>query len=305
MKNIGLLVTKNEASILEETLRANTRYIKDIFVLWGGNDGSEHVLKRCNEVKFIIHEDEILSKAEKMNGSGNSDRPLIKDGIRGMILDEILRHHNVGDWITLMHGDEIFYHDPNAAAAVASETGYNTIIWFALHFFLTKSDLEDWDRLKEKSLEEKITWYATNEYPWTECRQFKILPDTHYVLNTHSRTAPESENIKILPSPPVFKHYKVWDPNPDLYELVYSEKYKKIISKEKGKWGILPWEIRNFEDFFIDFYPGYHEKHQFVHNCGSFEEHFNDTLLQFNQYLRKKRLKISDIIENVDLNGNE
>ncbi|MBW2304030.1 MAG: hypothetical protein JRF57_09985 [Deltaproteobacteria bacterium] len=286
---------------MEETLKANTRYIKEIYALYGGDDETEKILDKFREVKFYINERDVLSKTDADFKKADENRFVIKDGIRGVVLREILKHCKVGDWVTLMHGDEIFYHDPNAAAALAVISEHNTIVWFACHFFLTPYDRSEWDQLKNKPLQERITWYATNEYPWTEPRQFQIQPDSYYDPETHSRVVPYSDEIKIMPTCPVFKHYKVWNPDPDAYEVVYSKKYKRNVSREKGKWGTLPWEINCFEDFFVEHLPGYKEKHKFINDFGRFEEHFNGMLDQLNDYLVRNNLKLTDIIENAPI----
>lgn len=299
MKNVGLLMTKNEASILKETLQANIQFIKEIYVLDGGNDETENIVKEFKEVKFYIHEKDIFPQLEIHDGNSQGNKFLIKDGIRGVLFQEILKDCNVGDWVTIMHGDEIFYHDPNKAAALASASSYNLIPWYSPHFFLTTDDLARWSEIKNQPLTERMTCYATNKQPYIEHRQFQILPDSRYDLNTHSRVIPHSKNLKLLPLFPIIKHYKVWNPDPDLYEVIYSEKYQRNVSREKGKWGLLNWEINSFEDFFVEYYPGYTEKHTFVDNFGRFEEPYNTMLKKFNEQLKADNLKFSDIIENI------
>lgn len=302
MKNVGLLVTKNEGAILEEMLEANTRYIKEIYALYGGDDETEEILKKCKEVRFCVHEKDALPELNAGQDNQKDGRPVVKDGIREVLLREIRKDCEVGDWVTLMHGDEIFYHDPNAAAALAAITHHNTVVWFACHFFLTTSDLSQWEQLKEKPLQERVTWYATNEYPWTEARQFQINADVHYDIDRHSTVVPDPDNAKIMPTCPILKHYKVWNPDPDSYEVFYSDKWGKDVSRKIGRWGVVHWEIHSFEDFFVELYPGYSEKHQFVVDFGRFEVPFNTMLERLNKYLKDNRQRLSDIIENAPAN---
>lgn len=299
MKNVGLLMTKNEAPLLKETLQANIKFIKEIYVLDGGNDETEKIVKEFKEIKYYIHERDILPQLDICGVEKQGGRYLIKDGIRDVLFQEILKDCDVGDWITIMHGDEMFYHDPNKAAALASVASYNLIPWYSPHFFFTTDDLARWSEIKDKPLTERVTWYATNKQCYLEQRQFQILPDSHYDINTHSGVIPHSKNLKLLPLFPILKHYKVWNTDPDLYEGIYSEKYQRNVSREKGKWGLIHWEINSFEDFFVEYYPGYSEKHKFVDNFGRFEEPYNTMLKKFNEQLKADNLKLSDIIKNI------
>lgn len=297
MKNVGLLVTKNEGPILKETLTANTRYIDEIYALYGGDDETEEILNSFEEVKYCIHETDIYSIDPVSNDPTHGSQRQIKDGIRGIVYNEIKKNCEIGDWVTLLHGDEIFYHDPNTAVALASLNGFNVVVWYACHFFLTRDDLCQWKFLKDKPLEKKITWYATNKYPWKEYRQFQIQPDSHYEVNIHAKVIPFSENMKMMPVFPIYKHYKIWNMNLDDYEVVYSTKHEKNVSKLKEKWGQLQWEIKQFEDFFIDFYPGYEEKHQFKGHFGRFETQMNHALEGLYHYLQKRNLTMKNVVK--------
>ena len=97
--NIGLLMTYNEADIIEEMMETNRHFVDTIFVLDGSDDGTDKILSSYKEVEKIFKDQDVTSGR-------------VRDYHRQMLLEAAHRRYGVGHWFTLMHGDEIFYDNP-------------------------------------------------------------------------------------------------------------------------------------------------------------------------------------------------
>src|SRR6185503_5119692 len=102
MKIHGLCVVKNEADIIEQTLRSAARWCDSIYVLDNGStDGTwEKVQALAGELPAVIP---FMRDARPFD-----------DSIRG----EILRHHAArakrDDWWCILDADEFYVADPRA-----------------------------------------------------------------------------------------------------------------------------------------------------------------------------------------------
>ncbi len=266
MRNIGLLLTKDEAPILADTLKQNTRFIKEIYVLDGGNDETASIVQRFPEVRAYYHERDLLPEGYAA-----------VDSIRQVVFERILDTAQPGDWITLMHGDEMFFHDPQISISVAEKLDCNLIRWFAAHFFPHRNDLKNWSRLKDLPVYERFTYFAHYKKAcWIEDRQFKITAGMHYQEGQHSGVLPFSPvAYRPLPAHPVYHHFKVWDLNINSYTIEYSGKYRKNIARPSGKWGMVHYTPKTFEKFFIKKYPKYPRTSRFDGSFGSLSREYD------------------------------
>jgi hypothetical protein len=265
MKNIGLLVTKNEAPILEDILRHNATFINEIFVLDGGNDEAPKILRNFPQIKAYHHEREFVPEGY-----------CVKDGIRKFIFDKILETAEEGDWITLMHGDEMFYHDPNISIAVSEKKGCNLVRWYAAHFFPHKNDYKNWETLKWLPVHERFTYYAHYKNGcWIEDRQFRIVRGMKYNIDRHSGVLPVSP-VPYIPLQvyPIYRHFKVWNLSMESYQAEHSEKYGKTVFRPAGKWGLVHYTPKKIRDFFIRKYPKYPRVSKFDGSFGHLAEGF-------------------------------
>ena len=225
---VGLLSTKNEEYLIEEVLSKNEKYFDSIYVIDGSTDNTPEILKKFDKVKKIILEKDL-------------NVGTINDGVRAYVLEEIKRNESIGDtWVTLMHGDEVYYHDPIKVVEDAELEGANGVDWYTMHFFLHTTDKEKWDEISKLPVEERLTWYATNELPMVEFRQFKLQEQSTYNQSIHGFLEPLGVNNKYSKHP-IYKHFKSYDPNVSL--------------DTKNRWG------RQWESIFVD-------KH--LDNCGNF-----------------------------------
>ena len=194
MKNIGLLVTKNEERIIEEVLSKNERFVDVIYALDASSDRTPGMIKKFRKLKLMLYEKDLGVR--------------FVDGIRQFLLEEIRRREGYGHWITLLMGDEIFYHSPRKVIQAAEKEGADGIRWYAMHFFLHTSDKTRWNEIKSLPMEQRVTHYAINEKPWSEFRQFKFHEGVKYDIHVNH---PRPEGIrKIFSKRPIYKHYKVY-----------------------------------------------------------------------------------------------
>ena len=211
MRNIGLMLTKNDGRIIEEVLAKNARYIDTIYAIDGSTDSSPEIIKRHPKVKLLLLERDLKLK-----------KPIWDDVLRQILLEEIKKKEGYGCWITELHGDEIYYHDPRKVISAAEKEGADGVVWYAMHFFLHKTDKKNWNRLKLMSAEDRLTYYAIDKRPWKEFRQFKFYDKSVYFLPRHSVTKPRGIN-HIFSKRPIYKHLKVYCPRQ--FEIF------------KGRWG--------------------------------------------------------------------
>ena len=246
---VGLLLTKNEEKIAEEVLTKNEKFFDSIYALDGSSDDTPNILGQISKIKKLI-----LEKDLNLND--------IKDGVRQVVLEEIKKNESYENtWVTLMHGDEIFYHDPRKVAEEANSEGCDGVKWYAMHYFLHTTDKDRWDELSKKSVEERVTWYATNEQPCEEFRQFKLYTHSVFNINTHGFLEPWGLT-KMYSKTPIYKHYKAYDPN--------------IILDGIGRWGKQGSSI--FVDKYTDNCGNYRQAHQFLGSFNQWEkglEHLN------------------------------
>jgi glycosyltransferase involved in cell wall biosynthesis len=240
---VGLLLTKNEEAIVGEVLSKNEKYFDAIYALDGSTDNTPNILKKISKIKKIIFEKDLNVST-------------IRDGIRQVVIDEIKRQEPINNtWVTLLHGDEIFYHNPRKVAEDADCLGYDKVEWYAMQYFLHSSDKDKWNELASMSIEERVTWYATNEVPWVEFRQFKLFENTHIDINTHSYLEP-ANLTKLYHKKPIYKHYKAYDPY--------------ISLDSKYRWGTQGSSI--FVDVYRDNIGNFRQAHKFEGNFGKWEE---------------------------------
>lgn len=240
---VGLLLTKNEDKIIEEVLTKNEIYFDNIYALDGSSDETPAILKKFKKIKKLILEKDL-----------NFNK--IKDGVRQVVLDEIKKQEPIENtWVTLLHGDEIFYHNPRKVAEEANSTGCDGVEWYTMHFFLHTTDKEKWDRLANLSVEERVTWYATNEEPCREFRQFKLCAHSVFDIETHGFLEPWGVTKKYQKYP-IYKHYKAYDPNVNL--------------DCRERWGLQGSSV--FVDRYTDNCGNYRQAHKFEGDFGKWEE---------------------------------
>jgi len=262
IRNIGLMLTKNEAPILREILEWNVQFIDELYVIDGSDDDNTcRILKDFSSVKWYRHECELF---------GKGTLPHVRDGVRQFILSEINNLPDIATWITLMHGDELFYHDPRKAIICAETTGKNCVKWFSPHFFPHSNDRKNWPELERKPINERLRWYAGNYFGcWIEDRQFKLIDGMKYDIQQHRNVLPNSpQKYEPLHAFPILCHYKVWNLDAGAYT---TPERKSNSLRMTGKFGVIPYRPYNTDEFFIEKLPGFPCARQFIRDFGRIE----------------------------------
>lgn len=240
MQNIGLMMTCNEEDVIDEVMREHKKYFDKILVLDGSTDKTEEIIRSYDNVRFFMKDSEIPFKGR------------LKDGARQFLLEKAQGMFGVEGWFTLLHGDEIFYDDPNLVAKKAEERGAEKVNWQPMNFYLNVED-KNRDLLLEKSVQKRIVWYSPAQY--LEIRQFKNKKGIHYDLNKHSVVIPEGIGFMPFFYFPIYKHYPCRTPqqmmqkqkeglsrgffsptfkDKDSYDSCFSERWGKINRKFDG-----------------------------------------------------------------------
>jgi hypothetical protein len=162
MRIHGMCVVRNEADVIEQSLRAAARWCDRIYVLDNGSDDGtwERVQELARELPQVVP-------------FGQDPRPF-DSGIR----EEILRHHAGGagpeDWWCILDADEFYVDDPREFLARVPRR-YRTVWKQDLSYYFTDEDLEAWRRdpslyADTVPVEERLRYYSAD---WSEIRFFR------------------------------------------------------------------------------------------------------------------------------------
>lgn len=197
--NIGLLLTYNEADIIDEMMQSNRHAVDAMLVLDGSTDDTPEKLAQYPEVHTILRDEDVLTAGEKL-----------RDYHRQVLLEAARASFGMGHWYTLMHGDEIFHHNPRRVLEQAEKQGAKRINWAAMQFFLHPSDQATYERqTTHENVQTRVRWYSPF---WLEIRQFKDAQGVHYPVGQHSKVIPAGVGWKPYARVPIFKHYPYRNP---------------------------------------------------------------------------------------------
>jgi hypothetical protein len=192
--NIGLLMTYNEADIIEEMMDANRGQVDTIFALDGSDDGTDAILAGYSEVELLLRDEEVAPGSR------------VRDHHRQVLMDAAHERYGTGHWFTLMHGDEIFHDDARTIAEHAEQQGARRVNWAAMQFFLHPDDEAGFDATLP--VQQRVRWYSPF---WVEVRQFRSSPTSRYPTR-HGVVVPEGVGWRPFHKMPIFKHYPFRSP---------------------------------------------------------------------------------------------
>jgi hypothetical protein len=159
----GLCVVKNEADIIEQTLRAAAEWCDHIYILDNGStDGT------WEKVQALAQELEAVTPFAQ-------DARAFDDSIRGDILRQYLHRARPGDWWCILDADEFYIDNPREFLGSISRR-YNAV-WVQLYTYLfTDKDLSDYQRNPAAyddhvPIEQRLRYYVLGEY--SELRFFR------------------------------------------------------------------------------------------------------------------------------------
>lgn len=158
MRIHGIMLVKNEADVIGETLEAAHAWCDAIYVFDNGSsDGTwELVLEAAAESDRIV--------------PFKQDTTTFTQSLRG----EIFRHYRhlarPGDWWCILDGDEIYIDDPRAFLAQVPAS-YGEVWSSSFQYYFTEADLEryeaDPEAFHRAPVQERMRYYLNN---WSESR---------------------------------------------------------------------------------------------------------------------------------------
>jgi hypothetical protein len=264
MQQIGLLMTCNEEDCIEEVMREHAKYFDTILVLDGSTDKTEEIIRSFKQVKYFLKDKAVLSQLPGRQ---------FCDGARQFILQQAQELYGYDNWITLLHGDEIFYDNPVKMAEEAQKAGAEKINWYAMNFFLHTTD-KGRDLEVIKSVQERVLWYCPG---FLEIRSFKNKKGVYYPLGQKYNVLPQGVGWQIYKYFPVYKHYP--------YRSV-SQILKKKRLNEQSKFSIT-WREIDEASCFKAILPGYKVARKYDGSFHEFEVAKQGTL--FGRWLRAHR----------------
>ncbi len=229
IENIGIMLTYNEADVIEEVMKEHVKYFDKILVLDGSDDATPEIVRSFDAVKYFITD-------KDLNYSGR-----IVDGARGYLLQKAQETFGFDNWITLLHGDEIFYDDPNKIVAMAQKSRAQKVNWQPHNFFLHLSD-KNQDFTRKMPVQERVLWYSPS--PCLEIRQFRNGPNVCYDLNRHGQVMPDGVGLMPLLYYPNYKHY--------LYRSPEQILKKHEASLKKGSFSPTYQNKKSYADCFVE-----------------------------------------------------
>lgn len=127
MKIHGICLIKNEADIIEHTLRENARWCDRIYVYDNGSDDDtwERVNRLAAELPAII--------------PFKSEAKPFRDSLRGEVFNAFSSDATDGDWWCRLDGDELYADDPREFLAGVPPREH--VVWsHHIQFFFTEKD---------------------------------------------------------------------------------------------------------------------------------------------------------------------
>ncbi len=173
MKIHGICMVKDEADIIEQTLKAAMPWCDFIYVLDNGStDGSwEKVLELSKYYKQII--------------PYKQDNRTYHEGMRSEVFHHYLSNTAEGDWWCKLDADEIYIDDPRIFLAKIPQQ-YQAVWGASFQYYFTDKDLELFNQgaslyADDVPIEQKCRYYLNN---WSEARFFrydkKLVWDKNY-----------------------------------------------------------------------------------------------------------------------------
>lgn len=179
---IGLMMIRDEADIVEASLRAACRWFDRILVLDGTTDPEQR--RRTDEVLDARPEVVFVARDEDLPGSQT------RDGARQYLLEEARRRYGVENWIGVLHADECIDQDPRPVLAAHHPALDPSIRVRLVHAFLHADDEQRWPELAALPVRDRIRHVMWPGVP--ESRFFFDTGDRDYEVGRHAKVIPRS-----------------------------------------------------------------------------------------------------------------
>lgn len=260
MRHLGLMITKDDEAILGHWFDDNLRYFDEVWVLDGSVSGASRDICQAHRPVRYIHEQDAFVPYRTDHG--------LRWTPYRLIVDEV----GYGDWITLCHSDEFFYHDPRKCCAQAERDEADGIWWFAPHFLPHPEDLPDADAIASRRPQDRFRRYhwsrAGSGTPWMEFRSFRVGPAVAWDPPRHGCTRPDGLQ-RMARFHPVYRHLKVFSVSlaglrNEAGSALFDQHWQGVVSGRTG----LPFNVCSPQDLFV-------AKLQDYEQCDAFSGRFD------------------------------
>lgn len=176
------MMVRDEADILEASLRAATRWFDRILVLDGTTDldarrRTDEILGRFPEVVHHVRDDDLPVT-------------VVRDGARQYLLEEARRRYGHDRWIGILHADECLDQDPRPLLAARHPSLHPSVRVRLVHTFLHVEDEARWAELADRAVRSRIRHLMWPGVP--EARFFFDAGDRDYDVGHHAKVVPRS-----------------------------------------------------------------------------------------------------------------
>ena len=256
----AIMMTKNEADIIEEVLLRYEVEEIPVFIMDDSDDGTYDILKQYNNVD-VFRQEKVYGR--NVTGSGDWMFQAVLSRKREMI--------GTGNYVIIGMGDEIWYHNPVRAIWDMETENASVCIVHSCQFFLHKNDMEKWDFLKKRWKEpydkmtnrERLHWYSPGYI--AERRIFFDDGTGYYPKGCGFDPLPQGVAWKQYTKNPIVMHFPMRNPTQvlerakDRVERDYQPFYHHSYNKKP-------------EDVFFKAFPGFDKANCFDGDFGKWEK---------------------------------
>lgn len=267
VKNIGLMLTKDDGSIIYEWVKHSKHFFTGMVVLDGSTTSNiaRKIFDRKNNSSstFYYHESDFKALHEFSDSE-----------LREMGQKLVTSHFGYGVWVTMVHSDEFYLHNPLKVIEKAENEGADHVKWRALHVLPHVSEYENYLKNSNAPVSELFHHYYHYgpKGSFLENRMFRNTPGLKW--------EPGQGNIlprnmkKVLSLYPAYLHYKVHNLSLSAYteEGIHKQHWNKVTERSykssDAKRGVgIRWSVKDTRDFFVDHFPNSH-KYKYISKLG-------------------------------------
>mmetsp|Transcript_6375 Transcript_6375/g.21305 ORF Transcript_6375/g.21305 Transcript_6375/m.21305 type:complete len:346 (+) Transcript_6375:93-1130(+) len=252
-RNIALLLTKDDGSILKSWFKENSRFFTALVVIDGSlSRETQKFFSKCNST-YYFHESSFSFLKDFSDGE-----------LRELGHKIITRKFGYDLWITMAHTDEFYVHSPLKVIEQAEKENADFVSWRALHVLPHPSEYENYLLNPDAPVPQLFRHYyhfGPAKGAFLERRMFYSKPGLHW---DHRQGSILPLNLKKEVSiKPAYMHYKVHDLSLDAYTTsgIHRKHWSKVSDEgyakhkyEKRGVGIR-WKVHHVRDFFVDHWP--------------------------------------------------
>mmetsp|Transcript_6943 Transcript_6943/g.20819 ORF Transcript_6943/g.20819 Transcript_6943/m.20819 type:complete len:214 (-) Transcript_6943:536-1177(-) len=175
----------------------------------------------------------------------------------------VTRHFGYNIWVTMVHSDEFFLHNPLKVIRQAKKEGADYVKWRALHVLPHVSEYDESYLENPGASVSKLFRHYYHYGPkgsFLEYRMFQSIPGLKWESG-QGNIIPRNMK-KVLSLYPAYLHYKVHNLSMSPYtpEGIHKQHWNKVseisYKSSNSKRGVgIRWNVKKTSDFFVDHFP--------------------------------------------------